>query len=299
MPPRPRTRSSARAALTGVVIMLVFSSVVAVSCGSAPTMSSQDKMSGGQALAVCPLRGARCQFARPALGSLERDRRGRRRGGPHRRASGGEAADRRSRRADPNFPPRPKVRRDLRWTSSFPIPRAATEIVRCITSRFAIRPGETVAARRAVGRRQDHLVPTAAALLRSGRWAASSTTVSTSARLDPARTCARNIRSVPQDPVIFGATIADNIRYGRPEATVDEVRRAAEQAAADQFIRMLPDGYETMVGERGVTLSGGQRQRIAIARAILDASPATVARRGDLRPRCRERGAWSRARWRS
>ena len=81
------------------------------------------------------------------------------------------------------------------------------------------------------------------------------------------------IRSVPQDPVIFGASIADNIRYGRPEATVDEVRRAAEQAAADQFIRMLPDGYETQVGERGVTLSGGQRQRIAIARAILDAAP--------------------------
>ena len=73
--------------------------------------------------------------------------------------------------------------------------------------------------------------------------------------------------------MIFGASIADNIRYGRPDATVDEVRRAAEQAAADQFIRMLPDGYETQVGERGVTLSGGQRQRLAIARAILDASP--------------------------
>ena len=90
--------------------------------------------------------------------------------------------------------------------------------------------------------------------------------------LDPSNLRGK-IRSVPQDPVIFGATIADNIRYGRPDATVDEVRRAAEQAAADQFIRMLPDGYETMVGERGVTLSGGQRQRIAIARAILDAAP--------------------------
>ena len=76
--------------------------------------------------------------------------------------------------------------------------------------------------------------------------------------------------------MIFGATIADNIRYGRPDASVDEVRRAAEQAAADQFIRMLPDGYETMVGERGVTLSGGQRQRIAIARAILDSSPVLL-----------------------
>ena len=90
--------------------------------------------------------------------------------------------------------------------------------------------------------------------------------------LDPADLRSK-IRSVPQDPVIFGTSIADNIRYGRPDATVEEVRRAAEQAAADQFIRMLPDGYETMVGERGVTLSGGQRQRIAIARAILDSEP--------------------------
>jgi ATP-binding cassette subfamily B protein len=85
-----------------------------------------------------------------------------------------------------------------------------------------------------------------------------------------------HIRSVPQDPVIFGASIADNIRYGRPDATVEDVRRAAEQAAADQFIRMLPEGYETMVGERGVTLSGGQRQRVAIARAILDSAPVLL-----------------------
>lgn len=93
--------------------------------------------------------------------------------------------------------------------------------------------------------------------------------------VDPADLRA-HIRSVPQDPVIFGASIADNIRYGRPVATVDEVRRAAEQAAADQFIRMLPDGYDTMVGERGVTLSGGQRQRLAIARAILDTAPVLL-----------------------
>jgi ATP-binding cassette subfamily B protein len=93
--------------------------------------------------------------------------------------------------------------------------------------------------------------------------------------LDPADLRA-HIRSVPQDPVIFGASIADNIRYGRPDASVDEVRRAAEQAAADQFIRMLPDGYETVVGERGITLSGGQRQRLAIARAILDSAPVLL-----------------------
>jgi ATP-binding cassette subfamily B protein len=78
---------------------------------------------------------------------------------------------------------------------------------------------------------------------------------------------------VPQEPTIFAASVLDNIRYGRPDATEDAVRRAAELAAADEFIQALPDGYRTTVGERGVTLSGGQRQRIAIARAILKDAP--------------------------
>jgi ATP-binding cassette subfamily B protein len=83
----------------------------------------------------------------------------------------------------------------------------------------------------------------------------------------------RNIALVSQDPVIFSGTIADNIRYGRPEASEDEIVSAAVAAAADEFIRRLPDGYGTLLGERGVTLSGGQRQRIAIARAILRDAP--------------------------
>jgi ATP-binding cassette subfamily B protein len=83
----------------------------------------------------------------------------------------------------------------------------------------------------------------------------------------------RNIAIVAQDPVIFSGTIAENIRYGRPEAGDEEVRRAAEAAAASEFIERLPQGYETAVGERGVTLSGGQRQRIAIARAFLRGAP--------------------------
>jgi len=83
----------------------------------------------------------------------------------------------------------------------------------------------------------------------------------------------RNIRSVPQDPVIFGISILDNIRYGRPDASEAEVRDAAERAAADTFICALPQGYATQVGERGITLSGGQRQRLAIARAILQHAP--------------------------
>lgn len=92
------------------------------------------------------------------------------------------------------------------------------------------------------------------------------------AKLDPAA-LRRHIALVAQDPVIFSGTIADNIRYGRPDANSAEVRRAAEAAAASEFIQDLPRGYETPVGERGITLSGGQRQRLAIARAILRDAP--------------------------
>ena len=78
---------------------------------------------------------------------------------------------------------------------------------------------------------------------------------------------------VPQETVIFGASARDNIRFGRPEATDAEVESAAQAAAADSFIRELPDGYDTYLGERGTRLSGGQKQRIAIARAILKDAP--------------------------
>jgi ATP-binding cassette, subfamily B, bacterial len=81
------------------------------------------------------------------------------------------------------------------------------------------------------------------------------------------------IALVPQDPVIFSGTIAENLRYARPDATDAELRHAAEQASALGFIDALDKGLETTVGERGVTLSGGERQRLAIARAILKDSP--------------------------
>ncbi|MCB8822368.1 ABC transporter transmembrane domain-containing protein [Microvirga rosea] len=83
----------------------------------------------------------------------------------------------------------------------------------------------------------------------------------------------RRMALVPQEPTVFAASVFDNIRYGRPEASEEEVRHAAELASADGFIRALPQGYATQIGERGVTLSGGQRQRLAIARAILKDAP--------------------------
>jgi ATP-binding cassette, subfamily B, bacterial len=89
---------------------------------------------------------------------------------------------------------------------------------------------------------------------------------------DPAE-LRRHIALVPQDTAIFGMSVRDNIRFGRPDATDAEIERAAEDAAAAEFIRKLPQGYDTPVGERGITLSGGQRQRIAVARAILRQAP--------------------------
>jgi ATP-binding cassette subfamily B protein len=85
-------------------------------------------------------------------------------------------------------------------------------------------------------------------------------------RLDDLR---RHIAVVTQDPFLFSTSIAENIRAGRPEASDDDVRAAARAAQADAFVAALPEGYDTVVGERGFTLSGGQRQRIAIARALV------------------------------
>ncbi len=79
----------------------------------------------------------------------------------------------------------------------------------------------------------------------------------------------RAIAVVPQEPTLFSGTVSDNIRYARPEATESEIIWAAEIANADGFIKELPEGYDTQIGERGTKLSGGQKQRVAIARAIL------------------------------
>lgn len=79
----------------------------------------------------------------------------------------------------------------------------------------------------------------------------------------------RHVGLVAQDPFLFSASVGDNLRLGRPDAPLDEVIAAAKVAAAHEFISELPEGYETIIGERGLTLSGGQRQRLALARALL------------------------------
>jgi ATP-binding cassette subfamily B protein len=99
-------------------------------------------------------------------------------------------------------------------------------------------------------------------------------------RVDGVRTCDADLEAlrermalVPQDVALFADTVTENIRYGTPGASMEAVRRAAAAAQADEFIRALPHGYETRLGERGVSLSGGQRQRIALARALLRDAP--------------------------
>ncbi|WP_237216702.1 ATP-binding cassette domain-containing protein, partial [Falsiroseomonas oryziterrae] len=139
---------------------------------------------------------------------------------------------------------------------------------------FEVAPGETVALVGPSGAGKTTLFQL---LLRfydpqSGRIALDGMDIAT---LDPAELRAQ-LGLVPQEPLIFGATAAENIRYGRPDASDAEVRRAAEAAAAHGFIEALPQGYATPLGARGVTLSGGQRQRIAIARAILKDAPVLL-----------------------
>jgi ATP-binding cassette subfamily B protein len=136
---------------------------------------------------------------------------------------------------------------------------------------FRVRAGEKVAIVGPSGAGKStifHLLlrfydPTAGAVILDG------------VRLDAAdpRDLRRRIALVPQESAIFASSVRENIRFGRPDATDAEIERAAEAAAAAEFIARLPQAYDTPIGERGVTLSGGQRQRIAIARAILRAAP--------------------------
>lgn len=86
----------------------------------------------------------------------------------------------------------------------------------------------------------------------------------------------KNFSIVFQDVVLFNATIADNIRIGKKDATDEEVKWAAEQAQCAEFIGKLPEGYDTLIGENGETLSGGERQRISIARALLKDAPVVL-----------------------
>ncbi len=136
---------------------------------------------------------------------------------------------------------------------------------------FEVKPGETVAFVGPSGAGKTTIIQT---LLRfydpqSGHIEIDGVNVAQLAR----EQYRRHLALVPQDPMIFAASAAENIAFGRPGASMDDIKDAARAAAADDFIQSLPDGYDSQLGERGVMLSGGQKQRIAIARAILRDAP--------------------------
>jgi ATP-binding cassette subfamily C protein CydCD len=139
---------------------------------------------------------------------------------------------------------------------------------------FTLKPGETVAL---VGTSGAGKTTCANLLLRF--WDAGAGVVRVGGKdvrdvpLDELR---RKVTLVPQDVYLFNGSIADNIRLGRPDATQDEIERAAKLAQAHEFILAMPNGYATPCGERGLRLSGGQRQRIAIARAFLRDAPVLI-----------------------
>ncbi|MDR3499992.1 MAG: ABC transporter transmembrane domain-containing protein [Parvibaculum sp.] len=161
------------------------------------------------------------------------------------------------------LPPRGDIRFD-NVTFSYP---TRTHVSALHGFSLDVRPGETVAIVGPSGAGKSTVFQL---LLRfydpqSGRISFDGVDI---AEVDPVALRSR-IAVVPQETVVFGTTIAENIRYGRPDASDAELQTAAKAARIHDFIASLPKGYETQVGERGVTLSGGQRQRIAIARAIL------------------------------
>jgi ATP-binding cassette subfamily C protein CydCD len=139
---------------------------------------------------------------------------------------------------------------------------------------FAIKPGQTVAL---VGRSGSGKTTTAHLLMRF--WDPTDGRIVLAGHdlrdygLDELR---QRMALVAQDTYLFNTTVRDNLRIGRPQATEAELIDAAREANAHEFIARLPDGYDTMIGERGVQLSGGQRQRLSIARAILKDAPILI-----------------------
>ena len=262
-----RSSVKARAFLTFFAIFTIFSSVTAVLW-----FGSRDVLSGTMSAGTLSQFLLYSVFAAGALGALSEV------WGELSQAAGaaerlGELLDEVPAIAPPAVPmalPQPAQGRVELIDVSFAYPvRPGQSALRNLS--FAVEPGETVAI---VGPSGAGKSTVFSLLLRyydpdSGSVLVDGVDVRSA---DP-QALRDRIAIVPQDVTIFAASAAENIGFGRPDATRAEIEQAAVEAQADEFIARLADGYDTMLGERGVTLSGGQRQRIAIARAILRDAP--------------------------
>ena len=262
-----RTSTRARAVLTAVIIFIVFASVVAILW-----IGSNDVLSGSMTPGRLGQFILYAAFAAAGLGQLSEV------WGEVSAASG--AAERlfeilqvKSAIAPPPAPVRMPVpaRGDVRFDSvSFAYPaRPDLRAVEGVS--LSVRAGEKVAIVGPSGAGKSTLFHLLLRFYDPSGGVISLDGIPINAA-DPREVRSR-IALVPQDSVVFAASARDNIRFGRPDASDGEVERAADLAHASEFIRRLPGGFETQLGERGVTLSGGQRQRIAIARAILRDAP--------------------------
>jgi ATP-binding cassette subfamily B protein len=265
-----RKRIEARAALTAIVIFMVFTGVVGVMWIGARSVMAGTTTAGelGQFIFYAAFTAGAVGALSEVWGDLQRAA-----GATERLVELVESVDPIRVPANP-VPPAEPARGAIRFEGvSFRYPqRPETAALEDLS--FEVRPGETVAL---VGPSGAGKTTIFQLLLRfydpaAGRIAVDGVDI---AAMDPAALRTR-FALVPQEPVIFADTARENVRFGRPGATDAELDAAAEAAAALGFIRALPKGWDTYVGERGVMLSGGQKQRLAIARAVLRDAPVLL-----------------------